>query len=105
MPYLSQIMLMDSNRLGELYKGSCLSLHILPAAASAAAPPCCRVLVGRPMPDRKGGKGHWLAMHAVLRRYVGEDELIEVTPTKLRLRKRVLDSSSRKALRRRAAAP
>lgn len=37
-------------------------------------------------------------------RYVGEDELIEVTPTKLRLRKRVLDSSSRKAERRRAAA-
>ncbi|GAB4823663.1 hypothetical protein N2152v2_010709 [Parachlorella kessleri] len=36
--------------------------------------------------------------------YVGEDELIEVTPTKLRLRKRVLDSSSRKSLRRRAAA-
>lgn len=39
-----------------------------------------------------------------MRRYVGEDELIEVTPTKLRLRKRVLDSSSRKAERRRAAA-
>ncbi len=37
-------------------------------------------------------------------RYVAEDELIEVTPTKLRLRKRVLDSGARKALRRRAAA-
>ena len=40
---------------------------------------------------------------ALCRSYVGEDELIEVTPTKLRLRKRVLESGQRKTLRRRAA--
>ncbi|KAA6417376.1 MAG: elongation factor family [Trebouxia sp. A1-2] len=35
--------------------------------------------------------------------YVAEDELIEVTPSKIRLRKRMLDSSTRKSLKRKAA--
>lgn len=35
--------------------------------------------------------------------YVAEDELIEVTPSKIRLRKRMLDSSARKSLKRKAA--
>ena len=35
--------------------------------------------------------------------YVAGDELIEVTPGSVRLRKRVLDPSARKSMRRRAA--
>lgn len=36
-------------------------------------------------------------------RYVGPDELIEVTPAAIRLRKNILDASQRKAAAKRAA--